>query len=292
MGRLHARAVARRAEARGDCRLVGVVDRHETRSERVAEEFGAPACHLGEVEADAAIVAVPTAEHARVAEALLTQGVDLLVEKPMTGAAASARALLSAANQQGCVLAVGHTEWWNPVWPRALEASGRPKHMRVFRFHPPTDRGLDIDVVQDFMVHDLDSVRRRVPGDIVSFVAKGRRVANALLDEAEVELVYADGLRVELAVSRVHASKRRRIEIEGRCGRVTGDLVTGKIMEPGGRVRVVAPSDPMLGEPLDRQLADFLGACRDRSRPVNDGEQGVATLELVDRVRAAIERGS
>ena len=57
MGRLHARAVARRAEARGDCRLVGVVDRHETRSERVAEEFGAPACPLGEVEADAAIVA-------------------------------------------------------------------------------------------------------------------------------------------------------------------------------------------------------------------------------------------
>ena len=173
MGRLHARAVARRAAEIGDCRLAGVLDRHTARSERVASEFGAPPLSVGDFEAEAAIVAVPTGEHAGVAGPLLDRGIDVLVEKPMTGTAKGARSLLERARSTGRILAVGHTEWWNPVWARALDAAGKPERIRVERFHPPTDRGLDIDVVQDFMLHDLDCVRRRFDGTLTSISATG-----------------------------------------------------------------------------------------------------------------------
>ena len=41
-------------------------------------------------------------------------------------------------------------------------------------------------------------------------------------------------------------------------------------------------------EPLDREWADFLGACYSRKASENDGAVGVAALELVERVRGAI----
>lgn len=291
MGRLHARAVARRAARLGDCVLAGVLDRHANRSERIAVEFGTCALPVGAFEADAAIVAVPTAEHARVAAPLLAQGLDVLIEKPMTGDAAGARALVELARREDRVLAVGHAEWWNPVWAQALEAAGPPKRVRIVRYHPPTERGLDIDVVQDLMLHDLDCVRRRLGGPIESLEATGRAVANARLDEATAAFTLAGGVRVALAASRVHAEKRRTVEIEGRAGAVVGDLLTGGVRAPGASPSP-PPASPLRFEPLDRQLDDFLSACVDRTRPVNDGEEGVATLELVDRVRAEIERGA
>ena len=59
MGRLHARAIARRAARHGDCELIGIVDRNLTRSEEVASEFGGRAFEsLQAVRADAAVVAL------------------------------------------------------------------------------------------------------------------------------------------------------------------------------------------------------------------------------------------
>lgn len=291
MGRLHARAVARRAGEVGDCLLAGVMDRHAARSERVAREFGARALSLEDADGDAAIVAVPAAEHATVATGLLARGLDLLVEKPMTGTAKGARRLLEAATRNERVLAVGHVEWWNPVWAQVLEAAGTPKRIRVERLHPPTERGLDIDVVQDFMLHDLDGVRRRFETTAEVIEATGRCVTNARLDEARAVLGFEGGARVELSASRVHAARRRTIEVEGRFGLASGDLDSGQVVGPDGQALPRVRGDAALAEPLDRQLADFVRACVERSRPVNDGEEGVATLELVDLVRAAIAQG-
>lgn len=306
MGRLHARAVARRASAVGDCALAGVTDRHAARSERVASEFASTALPLEQAiaAAEAAIVAVPTSEHAGVASTLLSRGLDLLVEKPMTGTASGARPLLALARRTDRMLAVGHVEWWNPVWSRVLEAAGKPSRIRVQRLHPPTDRGLDIDVVQDFMVHDLDAVRRRWGAAATLVEASGRRVSNARLDEARVVLAFEGGPQVELAASRVHAKRCRTIEVEGAAGSASGDLdsgsvagwegdlETGSVAGPEGDVGDREPDSSGLCEPLDLQLADFVRACVARDRPVNDAEEGVATLELVDRVRAAIGEGA
>lgn len=297
MGRLHARAVSRRAEAVGDCVLEAVVDRHGARSERVAGEFGGRAltalaalCGADAVaRVDAAIVAVSTWEHAGASETLIDAGLDLLIEKPMTGTAAGAARLARHAANAGRILAVGHTEWWNPVWPRLLAACGTPRRATFQRRHPPTERGLDIDVVQDFMIHDLDWVRRRFAGEIVSLEAEGRAVRNERVDEARVEITFDDGATACLEASRVHADRSRVVEIEGTVGRGTGDLLTGEIsLEKGEATHAAPEASGPLQEPLDRQLEDLLDACVARKPPANDAGHGVATLEWVDRIRARI----
>jgi len=282
MGRLHARAVARRSAAEGDCALEWVVDRHLARGLSVSSEFGGRATDgltecLGHI--DTAIVAVPTASHAEVVSVLLEAGIDVLVEKPMTGDVDRASGLVELARARGRVLGVGHVEWFNAGWRAALAQAGVPRVIEVERSSPPVERGLDIDVVQDFMLHDLDWVRRCIGNEIVRVNASGRRVCNEGLDEASAELEFEGGMIARLRASRVDSERRRVVRVEGSEGAVEVDLLVGV---DGGTGDAVVQAGR---EPLDLQWADFLGACRSRLAPENAADTGVETLRLVERVR-------
>lgn len=307
MGRLHARAIARRASRVGDCELRFVVDRHAVRSEAVAREFGGQALSSVQSliaedssitdEQRAAVVAVPTRSHAEVASSLLAQNFDVLIEKPMTGELSSARALVDQARVGGRILSVGHIEWWNAGLRAALALAGSPRRIEIVRYNPPSDRGLDIDVVQDLMLHDLDWIRRCIPSQIASVAAKGRARQNVGLDEAEVELEFASGARAILRASRVHSERQRELVIEDGEKTVRLDLLTGRT-ERVVRSEDSVPESPAEvaedvtrkspEEPLDAQLADFVDAVKLRREPVNSGAIGLETLALVERVREII----
>ena len=316
MGRLHARAVARRASKRRDSELAFIVDRHEPLREAVAKEFGgtasaglsgvlADAERLSESDRAVAIVAVPTAAHAEITQALLAGGVDVLLEKPMTGNLEAATRLVEQARTQGRVFAVGHVEWFNPTLRAAWACVADPRQIVIERMNPESPRGLDIDVVQDFMLHDLDWLRRSVASEVTSVEASGRVAAEGEdrgLDVAEATLLFACGVRARVRASRVHDDRRRRIEIEGRQGEqsvcVDADLLRGEILLRRGEEIERVSANPSfahegdIDEPLDQQLADFVQAVEARTTPANDGQVGVETLALVERIRTTILRSS
>lgn len=296
MGRLHARAVARRASRIGDCTLALVSDHHPTRSAALARDFGGRAVEdlegvLDEV--DAAIVAVPTSAHAAVAEGLLDRGLDLLVEKPLAASLEAAEALVARAADRGRLLQVGHVEWYDPSWRAAAGRVGPVTRIEVERLHPRTERGLDLDVVQDFMIHDLDWVSRYLGDEVVALEASGRRVVHDGWDEAQATLRFRGGCVVRLRASRVHDRRVRRVRFEGPGGTVEADLLRRTL-----RREASAEEEPLVAggaaaldealEPLDRQWADFVVACRERKPPENDGAVGLAALRLVERVRGRI----
>src|SRR4029077_15964368 len=111
-GRNHAR-VYREIQ---DAELVGVFDKNVARAQAAAAEFRTHAfTALDELHgrADAASVAVPTAEHAEIGCRLMEMGLDVLVEKPMAKSLAEADALLDAAKRYRRLLQVGHVERFN-----------------------------------------------------------------------------------------------------------------------------------------------------------------------------------
>ena len=282
MGRLHARALARRAARVGDVELAGIHDRHPGRAEAVAREFGcrsvADLAALAR-RADAVVVAVPTPSHVDASEALLDAGLDVLVEKPMAERSDQAQRLVAHAARLGRVLGVGQAEWFNPLLVAAREAAGRPVRIEVDRLNAPSERGRDVDVVQDLMLHDLDWVSRWVGTPILEVAARADATGPDGLDEAEAELRFEGGVSARLRASRIRADRRRLVRVAGTGADVTVDLVTGAF--DGG------PADPAHArEPLDLLWDDFLEACAARRAPENDGRVAVAALELVERVRA------
>lgn len=97
--------------------LAGVVDIDTARAEKIAADYGTRAFRdvrdIGPV--DVAVVAAPTENHAEIALPLIQSGVHTLIEKPVTQTVAEADLLIAAAKVSGVVLAVGHSERFNPA---------------------------------------------------------------------------------------------------------------------------------------------------------------------------------
>lgn len=288
MGRLHARTISRVAAADGKCVLAAVVDRHRGRAKAVADAFGGSAStDLSTVVADvdAVVICVPTGEHSSLTKFILEQDRDVLVEKPLAASVAEGRHLADLARSRGRILQVGHIEWYNRGWRDAIELAGVPRTIEVERLNPVSDRGLDIDVVQDLMLHDLDWVTRLLGEEIVELKAEGRCVLHDKLDEAEVDLEFRSGCRVRLRASRVYSERRRIVRVSGSKGSATADLLTR-------RLEGTSETTPAGPDPLESQWRDFLHAVHCRESPDADARVGVAALEIVERVRDAIARES
>src|SRR5438477_2800167 len=144
LGRHHARILSSLPGAE----LVAVVDTNRARAEEVAAAqrtrplFDARELH-GRV--DAVTIAVPTERHRDVALPFLAGGVPVLVEKPIAGSLADADAMIDAAARSGAVLAVGHTERFNPAVAAARPLLADPRFIEVHRLGAFPERSLDID---------------------------------------------------------------------------------------------------------------------------------------------------
>ena len=157
LGRFHAQKYA----ALPDVTLVGVVDVDVSRAAAIAEE-----CHtqafadyldlFGQV--DCVSIAVPTQLHHAVAQDFLRHGVDVLVEKPMTATGAEGRELVAVAAQYQRILQVGHLERFNPALRSLAGLLTAPRFIECHRVAPFVERGTDVDVVRDLMIHDLDVI--------------------------------------------------------------------------------------------------------------------------------------
>src|SRR2546428_11171371 len=83
-------------------------------------------------------------------------GIDVLVEERMAATVAEARDLKALAERGGRVLQIGHLERFNPAIVRLRSILKSPRFAECHRLAPFTERGTDVDVVLDLMVHDLD----------------------------------------------------------------------------------------------------------------------------------------
>lgn len=296
MGHLHARTLARLAARGCESRLVGIVDHHSERAASLARELGGEIATTGiastweelveRVDPDAAIVAVPTAAHAELAGALLARGLDLLVEKPLAADVAEGEKLVALAQRHRRILQVGHVEWYNEAWRAAAGRVGRLSRIEVERTSPIGERGLDIDVVQDLMLHDLDWISRWLGEEVVELTAHDPRRTGDRLDAVEAELRFRSGVRARLRASRLGPARRRSARFEGTAGTATADLIARTVdASPAEGKGISAALGP---DPLEAQWRDFVAAVRDREPPINDGAVGLAALRLVARVQQAL----
>ena len=156
-GRHHLRILSQSAGVE----LAGVVDMDAARAEAAASEYGCSAYSsidplIGKI--DAAVVAAPTSKHAEIGCALLENGIDVLVEKPIASDLPSARRLVETAARLDRILQVGHLERFNPAVTALKKIVHLPLFFEVHRLSLFSPRSLDVDVVLDLMIHDLDIV--------------------------------------------------------------------------------------------------------------------------------------
>ena len=289
LGRHHARILA----SLPGISLAGIVDVNRDRAAQIAAEHQTQAfADPREIDGlQLAVIAAPTESHASIALPLIEAGVHTLVEKPVTRTLAEADALIAAAKQRGVVLAVGHSERFNPAVAAARPYVNDPRFIEVHRLGTQIGRSMDIDVVLDLMIHDLDLILSLVPSDVESVEAVGVPVLTPKIDIANARVRFANGCIANLTASRISKDQIRKIRFFQRERYVSIDSAAREVEmfqltpQPGGMPKIgggkLTVSDV---EPLRVELEDFVAAARGERAPAVSGEEGRAALALAVRI--------
>ncbi|MFI4914499.1 MAG: Gfo/Idh/MocA family oxidoreductase [Steroidobacterales bacterium] len=299
LGRFHAQKYA----ALPECELAAVVDADADAVARVAAELGTTAERdyrqlLGRV--DVASVVTPTPTHHEIALAFLEAGAHVLVEKPITETAAQAQALIAAARRAGRVLQVGHLERFNPVILAAEPVLRTPRFIECHRLAPFRERGTDVNVVLDLMIHDIDLIQTIVHSPISSFDAIGTPVFSPEIDIANARIRFDNGCVANTTASRVSLKTERKLRIFQDDAYLSLDLQQ-KILTVI-RKQAGAPAPGQLpvhieeqsfeqGDALRAEITAFLAATRG-ARVLVSGEDGLRALQTAIAISERVIGGS
>jgi predicted dehydrogenase len=299
LGQYHADKLA----AMDGVELVAVVDTDGARATAVAAKHGCQALAdaralLGQV--DLAVVAVPTEHHHRVALAFLEAGVHVLVEKPITRTLEEADALLAAARASGALLAVGHLERFNPAFRALAQTLTQPLFIDCERLSGFKQRGIDVDVVLDLMIHDLDLVQSMARSEIGQMSACGFQVMTDSIDIANVRIEFASGCVANLSASRVSQAPVRKMRVFQADQYASADLQAGKLRVVRRDRNGGAIGEDETGfedrDALRAEVENFVAAVRGGRSPLVTGEDGrralALALEVSRLVHARLERFS
>jgi predicted dehydrogenase len=295
LGRHHARILSELPGAR----LTAVVDTIEERARAAAEPSGAAVLtdyRALQNNVDAITIAVPTELHRDIAQPFLERGIPVLVEKPMARSLAEADDLLQAARKSNAVLAVGHTERYNPAIAAILPLVSRPRFIEVHRLGAFPDRSLDIDVVFDLMIHDLDVILSLVKSPVSAIEAVGVPVLTTRYDIANARLRFEDGCIANITASRISRERVRKIRFFQQDAYISIDYAAQEVegyrlvRRDGARPDIQGGQLPVQREdPLKRVLADFVGAVREKRAPLVTGEDGRRALALAEAIAERME---
>ena len=336
-GRNHLRVYQELAQAGEAVKLVAVIDADARALAEASAKFGIPgfasvAECLVAVRVDAASVCVPTVFHRRVAEELLAEGVDVLIEKPIAPSLEDADSILALAARHGRIVQVGHLERFNPAVTAARRVLNRPMFFESHRLSIFTPRSLDVDVVLDLMIHDLDIVLALAQSPVREVRAVGLPVLSPRVDIANVRVEFESGCVANFTASRVSTERVRKlrffqphqylsidfarqdllmIDVTAAAGMDLKQLAAmAQLLQASQMPQPLQTSqssqlpatpgehpsaglslkkiDVPQGEPLRLEIAAFLEAVRERTRPVVSGEDGRAALALALEITSAI----
>ncbi|NKB81474.1 MAG: gfo/Idh/MocA family oxidoreductase [Nitrospirales bacterium] len=276
--------------------LVGVADLDRDRASEIGQRYRVPAYTNSALllpHIQAVSVAVPTAEHFIVVKHCLEAGVHVLVEKPFATSAKESRVLIALAKERGVTLQVGHIERFNPVITAIAPHIQRPEYIEWQRMSLFQERGLDVSVVLDLMIHDLDLLLSFPLGPVCTVDGRGGTVFSSHLDIANARIEFESGCVAHFTASRVAPSRVRHFSMLQDNSYLTVDLDT--------RHAAIYPRQKDLGipepqriqgndqEPLKLELEAFIHAVQTQTRPRVSGEDGLAALELAEQIIEAIQ---
>ncbi len=296
LGRFHAEKYAHLT----DTELIGVADLNEARAQEVAQALGARVFTdyrqlLPEIEAVS--VAVPTSVHFPVVQEALAAGCQVLVEKPISVTVAEADELVRLARERGLILMVGHLERFNSAMEELKARVTAPRFIESHRLSFFKERGTDVDVVLDLMIHDLDHVLNLVPSPVKEIRAAGISVLTDRIDLANARLEFADGCIANLTASRMSFKSMRKFRLFQSDAYLAVDFENRELTVAFKKEGAMGPIPGVALETrrfpqediLNKEIIAFVEAIKTGQEPRISGEAGRAALSLALDIMAAMK---
>jgi len=299
LGKFHGEKYANAEQAD----LVGVVDINPDQAGQIAKKHGTQAFTdyrelLGRV--DAVSIAVPTPHHYEIAKAFLENGVDVLIEKPITTTIAEADELIDIAEKRSLILQVGHLERFNPAVKSVQDIIKDPIFIESNRLSLYQKRGTDVSVVLDLMIHDIDIIVNFVKSKISYSHAMGAPVVSGHVDIANAHLEFENGAVANVTASRISSKNERKIRLFQKDGYLSVDFANRSIIHiwPGEDGESPVPGMQMeersfeQGDALRDEIRSFLDVVLTRGEPEVSGRMGREALSIALSITRQIRESS
>jgi predicted dehydrogenase len=297
--------------------LMGVAETHQTALQYAMRRFHVAGYTdyrqmVDATSPDLVAVVVPTHLHFEVASHLLDQGINVLVEKPITSTLEEALLLIELARLRSAKIAVGHIERFNPaigLLKRRLVAGelGQVFHLHARRLGPFPPRIRDVGVILDLASHDIDIMRYLADAEVEQVHAE---MQHHILSQHEDLLLgilcFNNNAIGMLDVNWLTPTKVRELSITGQKGMYLVNYLTQDVyfyendymptnwdalrsisgVSEGTMTRLKVHK----AEPLRLEYHDVLAAISNDTAPTVTGEDGIAVLKVVQMLSEATHR--
>lgn len=284
--------------------LLGVVDIDEEKAAKIAGEFRTKAFKnykdlFGKV--DAVSIVVPTPQHFEISSDFLKHDVDILIEKPMATTLEEADELIRISESKNLIVQVGHLERFNPAVVALGDIVKKPMFIESHRLSIYNERGTDVSVVLDLMIHDIDIILNFVKSDIKHIHAAGIPVISGHVDIANARLEFGNGCVANVTASRISTRNERKIRLFQRDAYISVDFANREItvvqrngnslegLIPGMEIKQLCFTK---GDALEAELKAFVKAVRTRETPEVTGRDGREALKIALSIMEQIQNSS
>ena len=255
--------------------------------------------------------------HRAIVEAAVQAGAKgILCEKPLALSLEDADALVAACREAGCVLSVNHSRRWNPVFIKAKEMVeageigdlismlGICQGVKPFPAWTADEEG---PLIHD-AVHTFD-LFRLYAGEVKSVIGTAHRRQRpfAVEDISEGIFTFHSGISAVSMVNELTRYARFGIELQGSEGIISleyaghqwwlGVDTTDRLNEPDPRIEWFSLEPrpfPATEEVSSIQMAveELVRCIESGDEPSSNGEDGVASLEMVMGIYESQQRGN
>jgi UDP-N-acetylglucosamine 3-dehydrogenase len=184
---------------------------------------------------DYVVVATPTNLHEEISIKAMSEGVAILLEKPISLDLDSALRIRESAEHHEVLVGVGHIERYNPA-AKELRSKieegflGDVHQISTIRQGPNPLRISDVGVVRDLATHDVDLVFWVLNSRYREVYAKTRKRESSLHEDYMLNLgVLVSGVLVSNIVNWRSPTKERRVIVNGENGVLVADLLKSEL---------------------------------------------------------------
>ncbi|MDI9606017.1 MAG: Gfo/Idh/MocA family oxidoreductase [Bacteroidota bacterium] len=254
---------------------------------------------------DAYVVATPAETHYEIGKKILSKGISVLIEKPMTLLAERSRELVELAKQNGAQLMVGHVLLFHPAIRKIKEIVDRGKIGQLYyiystRLNLGTVR-TEENVFWSFAPHDISVLDYIIGAQPLKMRAKGAKfLQDRIFDVTMTQFEYPNNVHAHIHVSWLHPFKEQRLVLVGSQGMIAFDDSSAEKeihfynkridFVEGQPVKVEKPDEIISYDkkaPLAEELSYFIQHCNDKIE-IADGQSGYEVVKVLETVQKMI----
>jgi predicted dehydrogenase len=199
---------------------------------------------------------------------------------------------MSLEKKLGLKIQVGHIERFNAAFTRYMKYKKDPVFIESHRLCAYNERGLDVDVILDLMIHDIDLILTINPYKIKSIHASGSKILTESLDMANARIEFINNVTANLTASRISLKQMRQMRVFEKASYNVLDfqkqslnkwsVKNGSFQEK--KINAV-PTNALFDE-----LLMFIDCIKNNSKTQVGTKEGFQALKIASSIQKTIEK--